>query len=339
MGLYNMSTRLGEIKNWISGLFPNIDLSSLHYIQADASDRKYLRFNLTELSFIIMDSKPDAEFNNFINIAQLLSQHGLTVPKIIEVNTEQGLILMNDLGAQTYLSILKEANLATAHKLYSDAISALIKMQLIANQNNAYQLPNMDSEYINNRLNVFNTWYLQHHLHLEPSNAMLPMLTNLQKMFNSVFQNQQQVFVHLDYHSRNLMYLTSNSNPGILDFQDAMWGPITYDLVSLLQDAYITWPRAQVEIWVSLYVDMAVDAGLMVRQDSQQVLRNFDLVGLQRHIKNLGIFARLHYRDKKSSYLQDIPALLHYIVAACHRYPELSALHEFLKEHILEVSL
>jgi aminoglycoside/choline kinase family phosphotransferase len=334
-----MSTRLGEIKHWLENLFPNIELNDLQYIQADASDRKYLRLHLTGLSFIIMDTKPGPEMGNFIRIANILTQQQLTAPKIISADLELGLILMDDFGAQTYLSELKNGDQSQVNKLYLDALHALIKIQLINNSANTLELPLMDADYIDNRLNVFHTWYLQQHLKLESNSKIKSMLSGLQQLFTKVFQDQPQVFVHLDYHSRNLMFLPSANNPGLLDFQDAMFGPLTYDLVSLFQDAYITWPRAQVENWVNVYTDLALDAGLIAPTAAHNMLRNFDLVGLQRHIKNLGVFARLHYRDKKSNYLHDIPTLLNYITSTCHRYPDLSSLLEFLKGHILEVSL
>jgi aminoglycoside/choline kinase family phosphotransferase len=334
-----MTTRLGEIKGWIANFFPNVDLSNLTYMQSDASARKYLRLSLSDLSFVIMDTEPGVELNNFVRIAGILEANNVTVPQIINQDLARGLLLMNDFGSTTYLSAMKNSDLATANKLYSDAIAALIKIQTISYKSKLHDLPIMGPDYISNRMNVFNTWYLQQHLKLEADTKVDSMLHDLQSLFFSVFQSQPHVFVHLDYHSRNLMYLSKAGNPGIIDFQDAMYGPATYDLVSLFQDAYITWPRAQVEAWVNLYRDMAREAGVISQQEANSVLRNFDLVGLQRHIKNLGIFARLHYRDKKSSYLQDIPTLLDYIVETCTRYPELSALLEFLKGHILEVSL
>lgn len=330
-----MTTRLDEIKQWLLGLLPNIELSSLNYIQADASDRKYLRLSTPDNSFIVMDTKPGLEMTNFINIAKLLSQHELTVPQIIASDHERGLILMSDFGAQTYLSILKNGDLTQVNSLYQDAIVALIKIQTRATNQNIYPLPLMNAEYINDRTNVFKVWYLQRHLNLPDDQLTSKLIINLQNMFTTVFQQQPQVFVHLDYHSRNLMYLPNASNPGILDFQDAMYGPLTYDLVSLFQDAYITWPRSQVEHWVKVYQELALDAGLIENSDMALLLKQFDMTGLQRHIKNLGIFARLHYRDQKSNYLHDIPSLLNYITSTCARYPELAGLLEFLKGHIL----
>lgn len=156
----------------------------------------------------------------------------------------------------------------------------------------------------------------------------------MQELFAGVFTELPPVFVHLDYHCRNLMHVPAN-NPGVLDFQDAMLGPATYDLVSLLQDAYITWPRDYVESWVSTYASMAISAGIIPPTDNTTLLRNFDLVGLQRHIKNLGVFARLHHRDNKSNYLNDMPTLIDYISTTCARYNELNWLQEFITEEVL----
>lgn len=310
--------KLAEIKRWLTGLFPDDNLNELHYIQADASDRKYLRLSLLDKSYIIMDTKPGQEMRNFINLAKILQAHNINAPQIIASSPEQGLLIMNDFGTQTYLNILKHADIKTANRLYTDAIIALIKIQNIQIDN----LPSMNSEYIANRMEVFKTWYLQKHLNFTINHKIQSMLNDLQELFINTFQEQPPVLVHLDYHCRNLMYLEQAHNPGILDFQDAMFGPPSYDLVSLFQDAYIVWSRAQVEAWVNLYNTLS--------PKNPVTMRNFDLVGLQRHIKNLGIFARLHYRDHKSNYLQDIPTLLNYITETCNSYPELTALGELI---------
>jgi N-acetylmuramate 1-kinase len=322
-----MTTRLGEINQWLAEIFPDHDLSLLKYIQADASDRKYLRLTLATDSYIVMDSRPGVELQNFIDIAKLLSEHQVNVPKIINTDTTRGLILMHDFGSHTYLNMLQAASPDQVNKLYSDALKSLIKIQSIGNRENSFGLPVMNAEYISGRMEVFKSWYLQKHLQREVDPTAQDLIDHMQMLFLDVFENQPQVLVHLDYHSRNLMYLTHGDNPGILDFQDAMYGPITYDLVSLFQDAYITWPRSKVEAWIELYAAMALDAALINTQEADNLLRNFDLVGLQRHVKNLGVFARLHHRDQKSHYLNDIPTLLKYIVSTCERYPEL---HKFL---------
>lgn len=331
-----MTTRPGEIKQWLAKIFPNVDLSQLKYIQGDAGDRKYLRLSLSEASFIIMDTKPSVALDNFLRVAQILEQHQINVPKIIATDIECGMVLMTDFGADTYLKVLQTGNTETINNLYHDALKALIKIQSIGQGNNIYALPPMDYDYIKNRLDVFRAWYLQTHLKMTIDEPLKTAIDNLEQLFLNVFESQSQVFVHLDYHSRNLMHVTNGNNPGIIDFQDAMFGPIVYDLVSLFQDAYISWPRAQVEAWVQQYAKMAIAAGLITTATAPQLLKQFDLVGLQRHIKNLGVFARLHHRDQKSNYLNDIPMLLNYIVATIDRYPELAALREFFQTQILK---
>lgn len=334
-----MTIRTEEIKQWLTSYFPNIDLNNLQYIQADASDRKYLRLILNDASYIVMDTKPGPELDNFIKIAMLFTAHGVHVPEIIQQDVERGLLLMSDLGSATYLSVLKDSSIDTVTRIYVDALKALIKIQKIPDGSSGVNLARMDAAYISNRLDVFTDWYLKRHLNINPDAQVLSMLADLQNLFEDCYNELPAVTVHLDYHSRNLMYQATSNNPGIIDFQDAMFGPPTYDLVSLFQDAYITWPRTQVEAWVELYAELAINDGLILPLDTKSLLRNFDMVGLQRHIKNLGIFARLHYRDHKSNYLNDIPTLLKYITTTCARYSELTPLLEFLKGHILEVAL
>lgn len=330
-----MTVRLQEIKDWITSLFPTIDLRKLNYMQSDASSRKYLRLETPDNSFVIMDTKPDKELDNFISLARILAAHKINVPEIIHCNSAQGLVLLNDFGSETYLEAMRNANSEQTDKLYLDAIATLIKIQSIPRDNSiGYDLNSMDTAYISNRLDVFKEWYLQKHMGVTIDSRINAIIAKMQTLFNSVFLELPPVFVHVDYHCRNLMHVSAN-NPGVLDFQDAMIGPATYDLVSLFQDAYITWSRSYVESWVSTYQNMAVSAGIIPSISNNALLRNFDLVGLQRHIKNLGVFARLHHRDHKSNYLNDIPTLLEYINTTCTRYTELNWLQEFIKEEVL----
>lgn len=313
-----MTNRLSQINTWLSSLLP--DLHRVEAIQADASSRNYYRAYAGPSTYIVMDTEPGEELLNFIQIANRL-QGCVTVPTIIQQDLAHGLLLLTDFGTETYLKALEVADSNRVDQLYMDALIAMHKLQTVT-----APLPNMDSEYISQRLNVFTTWYLQRHLQIAMDATLLQ---DLHELFTNCFQTQKQVFVHVDYHCRNLMVL-ADGNPGIIDFQDAMLGPITYDLVSLFQDAYITWPRPQVEAWVSSF------AKLVGLQDGPQLLREFDLVGLQRHLKNLGVFARLHHRDGKSHYLPHIPTLLNYITSTCENYPELAKLHEFMRSNVLE---
>lgn len=327
-----MTSRQQEICTWLSSLLPSADLSKLQNIQSDASQRKYSRLQTADGCFVIMDTKPDQEIINFSQLAKILITHKITVPEIIHCNAELGLILMSDLGTKTYLDALKSASTERIDSLYLDAITSLIKIQQISTDPSVgYQFKIMDDEYLQVRLRVFSDWYLQKHLGMQIDENIQEILNKMQKLFSSAFTELPHALVHVDYHCRNLMVLPTN-NPGVLDFQDAMIGPITYDLASLLQDAYIIWPRAHVENWLITYKDIAVASGIMQPVANATLIRNFDLVGLQRHLKNLGVFARLHHRDQKSNYLNDMPTLLHYIHETCTRYKELDWLLSFIME-------
>jgi len=326
-----MSERNLFILNWLGLKQTDTQLATVFQpIINDASQRKYYRCFLEGHSYIVMDSMHDQSFSQFINIAKQLLSWGLAVPEIYKVEERQGLILMSDLGNDLYLQKL---NISTANKLYSAALNSLLIMQTNTSSH-SLSLSSMELGYINNQLGVFQLWFLKRHLNLSETVEIKQLINYLENLFVAVFAEQPQVLVHLDYHSRNLLVLPA-PKPGILDFQDAMIGPLTYDLVSLLQDAYISWPRAQVEAWLLQYQGLAFTAGLIEFKDHAQFVKLFDLVGLQRHIKNLGVFARLHHRDNKSKYLQDIPMLLQYILATCRRYQELQDLLAFFEEIIM----
>lgn len=328
-----MTFRQQEINVWLSNLFPNEQINT-KYLQSDASARQYLRLQLPHISYVIMDTKPDQELINFIQIAKILHAHKITVPEIIHGNMQAGLILMSDFGSETYQTALEQSPANKIDSLYLDALNTLVKIQQIDVAGLLdYTFPVMQEEYIKVRLEVFSTWYLQTHLSMNIDNNVLQCLEKMQQLFCKVYTELPQALVHVDYHCRNLMVIPNN-NPGVLDFQDAMYGPITYDLASLFQDAYITWPRAKVETWLATYYDIAVATKIMPAISFEAFLRNFDLVGLHRHLKNLGVFARLHHRDNKSNYLPHIPVLLQYIHETCNRYNELSWLQEFIMEEV-----
>jgi aminoglycoside/choline kinase family phosphotransferase len=232
--------------------------------------------------------------------------------------------LLNDLGTKTYLA---ELNSESADALYKDATHALVQMQLASKPN---VLPNYDEALLKRELDLFPEWYLGKHLHIE-----LSKLQNLQikQAFEIILQNnlaQAQVYVHRDYHSRNLM-VTEKNNPGVIDFQDAVYGPITYDASSLWRDAYIAWPEERVIDWVIKFWEEGRQVGLPMPNDFGQFYRDFEWMGLQRHLKVLGIFARLFHRDGKDGYLKDIPLVLEYAIATSNRYIELKALARILE--------
>ena len=323
-------SRLNTLKNWLKALQANwqLDLDTLAPASADASFRRYFRIQSQNPKFgtlIIMDAPPQHEpLDAFIQVDLLLSEAGLNVPKILEQNPYEGFLLLNDLGNQTYLAALNDQ---TANVLYQDATHALIQMQLASKPN---ILPNYDEALLQRELDLFPEWYLKVHLQVN--------LTDLQKQqlkdtFALIIENnlaQAKVYVHRDYHSRNLM-VTAENNPGVLDFQDAVFGPITYDASSLWRDAYICWPEERVIDWVIKFWEQGRKAGLPIPDDFGHFYRDFEWMGLQRHLKVLGIFARLFHRDGKDGYLKDIPLVLEYAIATANRYIELKPLARILE--------
>ena len=292
---------------------------------ADASFRHYFRVHLSQqyldgLTLIAMDAPPQQEdCTPFINVAKLLLDAGLNVPKVIAQDLQNGFLLLSDLGDDTYLSQLNQDN---ALKLYGDATSALIKIQLASK---AHDLPPYDEALLTREMQLFPDWYVSKHLNFELNSEQQCWLQQAFDALNKNILAQGQVTVHRDYHSRNLMICqgVNGHNPGILDFQDAVYGPITYDLVSLLKDAYIQWDEEQIIDWAVRYWQPAKKAGLPVPDDFSEFYRDFEWMGAQRHIKVLGIFARLSHRDGKDGYLKDMPLVMHYLRKVCERYVEL----------------
>jgi len=292
---------------------------------ADASFRRYFRVDSAAGGTLIaMDAPPPQEdVQPFIHVAQLFAATGVSVPQVLAQDPAQGFLLLSDLGATTYLHQL---NADSAHRLYLDAIDALVQLQLHSRPG---VLPEYDRALLQRELTLFPEWYLGRHLGktLDEKQA-----AQLQQVFDALLANnlaQPQVYVHRDYHSRNLMVLATG-NPGILDFQDAVYGPITYDLVSLLRDAYIRWDEEMVLDWAIRYWERARRAGLPVNPDIDAFYRDFEFMGLQRHLKVLGIFARLHHRDGKDAYLQDLPLVMEYTRNTAQRYTVLKPLLRLL---------
>ena len=316
--------RQQQIVEWLNGLFPNTDFT-LSPASADASFRRYFRASFADNSLIVMDAPPQHEdCKPFLHVGKLLGSTGVNVPKVHAKNLEQGFLLLSDLGSTTYLQALKSEN---AGQLYGDATDALIKIQLSSREN---ELPIYDEALLRRELNLFPEWYLAKHLKVTLS---AKQQDNLERSFQRILDNnlaQPRVYVHRDYHSRNLMI--TEPNPGILDFQDAVYGPITYDLSSLFKDAYVLWEEAEIMDWLIRYWEKARYSGLPVRQDFGEFYRDYELMGVQRHIKVLGIFARLYHRDGKDGYLKDMPLVMHYLRRACERYIDLKPLLNLLME-------
>ena len=318
--------RLAQLVDWLSGLqTPATVTATLRPASADASFRRYFRVNTPDgQSLIVMDAPPPQEdVRPFVKVAELFSATGVSVPGILAQDTERGFLLLSDLGSTTYL---QQLNSDTAHKLYMDAIDALILLQV---QSRAGVLPTYDRELLHRELMLFPDWYVTRHLKATLTDTQT---ADLNRVFDVLLANtlaQAPVYVHRDYHSRNLMVM-NEGNPGILDFQDAVYGPITYDLVSLLRDAYIQWDEELVLDWVIRYWERARRAGLPVSHDVDAFYRDFEFMGLQRHLKVLGIFARLYHRDGKDGYLNDMPLVMDYTRKTAYRYKEFAPLIRLL---------
>ncbi len=320
--------RLTELKEWLATA-PAVKVSpeSIRPASSDASFRRYFRVDGADgATYIAMDAPPPHEdVRPFLHVAEVFGQTGVSVPKILAQDVERGFLLLSDLGTTTYLNQLSPD---TAHKLYLDAIDALV---LIQAQSKPGVLPEYDRALLQRELMLFPDWYINRHLGITLSDKQTDTLN---KVFEALLANnlaQPQVYVHRDYHSRNLMVIAPG-NPGILDFQDAVYGPITYDLVSLLRDAYIQWDEEMVLDWAIRYWERAKRAGLPVNPDIDAFYRDFEFMGLQRHLKVLGIFARLYHRDGKDGYLKDLPLVMEYTRKAAGRYNALAPLIRLLDE-------
>jgi len=319
--------RLASLQQWLGSLSRHgVDSSTIRPASSDASFRRYFRIDSPTGSYIVMDAPPEKEnVQPFIHVAEVFRQCAVCVPEIVEKNIDEGFLLLSDLGNTTYLQKLNEGN---AHDMYLDAIDALVRIQATSRPG---VLPEYDRTLLFNELALFPEWYVKKHLEGQLSEKQA---ASLQKIFDLILANnlaQPQVYVHRDYHSRNLMALETG-NPGILDFQDAVFGPITYDLVSLLRDAYIVWEEERVLDWVIRYWERARKAGLPVNPDIDMFYRDFEFMGLQRHLKVLGIFARLYHRDGKDAYLNDLPVVMEYTQRVASRYPELAPLAQLLDQ-------
>ncbi len=326
-----MLNRLDELTHWLRhdvGL-PTFDIAPA---SSDASFRRYFRVQHADQSHIVMDAPPDKEnCHPFVNVAQAFHERGLNVPRVLHANLERGFLLLTDLGSRQYLEELSTPN-ANPDQLYGDALDTLLRLQCPGAPDNSL-LPPYDLPLLLREMTLFRDWFMAQHLKITLDDAITVMFDRTFNLLAQAALEQPQVWVHRDYHSRNLMF-TEQHNPGVLDFQDAVIGPITYDLVSLLRDCYIAWPREQVEEWVEKYHGQATQAGILSNISLAQFLRWFDLMGAQRHLKAIGIFARLNIRDGKPGYLKDIPRTLGYVLDVSSRHPELTEFHLFLQDNI-----
>ena len=323
-----MSDRLDHIGRWLQHLFGTSSFV-LKPASNDASFRCYWRVAGDGRTWIVMDAPPDKEdCRPFIDISRRLFEAGLNVPQVLAYDLEQGLLLLTDLGQDLYLEVL---NPHTVERLYADAIEQLLIMQRNAR---IEHLPPYDRERLLEEMELFRVWLLARELGVSLDQHQQWMLDRVFTWLADSALTQPQVFAHRDYHSRNLLYTVEN-NPGILDFQDAVVGPVTYDLVSLLRDCYIQWPPRRVQAWALHYYQRALASDVIPELDTKLFLRWFDLMGVQRHLKASGIFARLWHRDGKPGYLSDVPRTLGYIIEVSHKYPELEGLRRLLLETVL----
>jgi aminoglycoside/choline kinase family phosphotransferase len=322
--------RLALLTDWLQGL-DLVDPASARPASADASFRRYFRLDVLPAhqgahgpTLVAMDAPPEREnVAAFVQVDGLLADAGVHVPAIVAQDVARGFLLLSDLGTTTYLQALNHDNAAT---LYAEALGALAKIQLASQPG---VLPPFDRAFMLRELNIFPEWYLGKHLGVTLSEAQNK---DLNKVFEALLANclaQPQVTMHRDYHSRNLMWMDAD-NPGILDFQDAVYGPITYDAASLLRDAYVAWDEELVLDWLIRYWQQARAMGLPVNKDFDTFYQDFEYMAMQRHLKILGIFCRLNYRDGKAMYLADLPTVMDYVRKTANRYRDLKPLIKLL---------
>jgi aminoglycoside/choline kinase family phosphotransferase len=316
--------RRDELERWLAASLPS--RFTLAPASADASFRRYFRATLDDGStYVAMDAPPEREdCRPFVHVAALLQGAGVHAPRVIAQDLGRGFLLLDDLGTRTYLEVLDEAS---AGGLFADAVDALLRWQLATREG---ELPPYDEALLRREMNLFPEWYLSRHLKREPDAAALATLESVSAALVRSALAQPRVYVHRDYMPRNLML--SEPNPGVLDFQDAVHGPITYDVVSLFRDAFISWDEEKVLDWVVRYWEKAKRAALPVDGDFGEFWRAFEWMGLQRHLKVLGIFARINYRDGKPRYLADTPRFIRYARDVARRYRELAPLLPLLEE-------
>lgn len=324
--------RAKAILDWLTNDL-NLNITQFEPASRDASFRRYFRVQYAQRHYIVMDAPPNKEDTApFIKVAQLFAQAQVNVPQIIQQNTGQGFLLLEDFGS---LCLLDSLNEATAEQLYKDALDSLITLQKNVDTERC-DLPCYDARLLQTELLLFSNWFVAQLCELKLNDTQQAIIKSCnEQLVNSALQ-QTQVCVHRDYHSRNLMHVATD-NPGIIDFQDAVIGPVTYDAVSLLRDCYISWPEEKVEQYLKPYHQQLTQACL-ISCDFNQFKRDFDLMGIQRHLKAIGIFSRLNIRDGKPVYLGDIPRTLHYVISISQHYPELQDFHALLVDTVLPAS-
>ncbi|MGH8427660.1 MAG: aminoglycoside phosphotransferase family protein [Gammaproteobacteria bacterium] len=306
-----------------------LPMAGLTPASGDASFRRYFRVSpASGAGVIAVDAPPEHEnLSRFVDVARALEGLGLHVPHVLACDFAQGFALISDLGRETYLMRLQAGDAPAP--LYAAAIEALVRLQGWAEPD----LPAYDAALLDAEMRLFEDWLLERHLELDLDGRERPLVACVRERLTESALAQPRVAVHRDYHSRNLMVCAPL--PGILDFQDAVLGPVTYDLVSLLKDCYVAWPREQVLEWLRTYRTCALAGGLPVGADEKQFLHWFEMMGMQRHLKAAGIFARLWHRDGKPDYLRDIPRTLNYVAEAASALPEFAEFRDFLAARVM----
>ena len=323
-----MPDRYNSLQNWLTEIL-GTSAFNLKPASEDASFRTYHRLFLKNKTFIVMDAPPEQEnCKAFIKITKKLRACDVNVPIIHNVNIEQGFLLLSDLGNDLYLNKLNKSSI---YELYSDALSTLVAIQVLVNVGGVDEY---DKSLLINEMNLFREWLIEKHLNIKLSDSQVKILTKLFDLLVNNALQQPKVFVHRDFHSRNLM-VTKENNPGVIDYQDAVYGPISYDLVSILKDCYIKWPKEEINKWVDFYLNKLYEEKAQYRINRDEFVRWFDLMGVQRHLKASGIFARLSHRDGKHNFLEDIPRTLSYILDLKEAYEELRPICIILEELVL----
>ena len=328
----DQDVRLQHLKVWLDeqlatlfaeqgwGVVPPATLTAA---SSDASFRRYFRWEGGDKSFIVMDAPPPQEnCKPFVDIAFLLAKSGINVPKIYAEDLERGFLLLNDLGNKTYLDVIDSEN---ADGLFNDALQALLAFQQLPM---VAPLPSYDVALLRRELELFPEWYVKRELGIVFDAAQQVLWQQVSDLLIDSALAQPKVLVHRDYMPRNLML--SEPNPGVLDFQDAVYGPVTYDVTCLFKDAFLSWPEERVHGWLESYWQQAGALGIPVQPEFEDFLRASDLMGVQRHLKVIGIFARICHRDGKPRYLGDVPRFFAYIDAVIARRPELAELDVLL---------
>jgi aminoglycoside/choline kinase family phosphotransferase len=324
----DQDVRLQHLKVWLDEqlaiLFADqgwgaVPPATLTAASSDASFRRYFRWEGAGRSFVVMDAPPPQEnCKPFVDIAFLLAKSGINVPKIYAEDLERGFLLLNDLGNKTYLDVIDGEN---ADPLFADAMKALLAFQQLPM---VAPLPSYDVALLRRELELFPEWYVKRELGVEFNSTQQQQWQQISDLLIDSALAQPKVLVHRDYMPRNLML--SEPNPGVLDFQDAVYGPVTYDVTCLFKDAFLSWPEERVRGWLENYWQQASALNIPVQPDFEDFLRASDLMGVQRHLKVIGIFARICHRDGKPRYLADVPRFFSYIEAVIARRPELAEL-------------